>query len=794
MPSLKLFGHRTPVAGDDLHLLCLLYPCLRLLQIGLSVALVVVTHGERHKLGDETVELQCQDEEGNFVEVDDDLSRFADQLVPISWVYAIGTLVLACTYIVTDINVFRLTGLGTPTQDGPRSSLGPFCSSRLLILGTVRLVLFITGALVASRIEDYCSCRVENVATGRFLSDEKESMLEEQRGCNNQIKTFRLFSVLLVSQFAEVLLPLVAASYICLTEGRRTASKVQDRVGYSRESRWKVCCACCCNLTNLFTCCLCGRKVNTGGYRDVARALATYFDGGGLLDLTFTDYVAALVMLLRVQLERKIECRKTLLEATEEEEDGSKSILREAASKDGVVTVQRDEESSGDNKMPIKECIIYRLNRSGSQLYYAAALRRVLTPDNNADIDVINEGAHFCRLALGIYGWMMAVIEKPISGCCLLGCAEKPSMSCCTVDEEKVIIGDTLLGCNEIALLKQAGIESSQLKYAQFKQGYEESPYAITVDYEWKSVVLTIRGTLSLDDAVADLAIRPVLMDIWADRYSCECARGEFCHNGVLNIADYICQNLDQHGVLGKLFAGECSGYTLRIVGHSLGAGVAAVLSTFLRPRYPSLRCLAFSPPGCVFSRRLADECKNYVTSYVLGDDVVPRLGLASMENLRHELLLCLSKIRVPKHKSLRPKKRNESISEQNSRVLFKSNADIPASEFWEKVAEFEDVQAKKKTKSGPDICLYPIGKIIHLYRTSEDRRGFPALSSLGFPSLFFPRKPDNYVAKLAEVDDLQEIIVSSTALADHQPYYVCQELERFAQSFGLEEPYAPRA
>jgi sn1-specific diacylglycerol lipase len=356
-------------------------------------------------------------------------------------------------------------------------------------------------------------------------------------------------------------------------------------------------------------------------------------------------------------------------------------------------------------------------------------------------------------------------------------------MSCCTskVDGEKVILGDTLMGCHEIALLKQAEIDGSRLKYAQFKQGYEESPYSITVDYEWKSVVLTIRGTLSLDDAVADLAIRPVLMDIWADRYGCECARGEFCHNGVLNIADYICQDLDRHGVLEKLFAGECSGYTLRIVGHSLGAGVAAVISTFLRPRYPSLRCLAFSPPGCVFSRRLAEFCKDYVTSYVLGDDVIPRLGLASMENLRHELLLCLSKIKVPKHKALRPRKRNESIAEQNSRVLYKSNADIPASEFWDTVAEFENIQTAKKTKSGPDIILYPPGKIIHLYRTSSRAR------------LAIRRKPYNYVAMHAEVDDLQEIIISSTALADHQPYYVCQELEKFAQSFGLDEPYAPR-
>ena len=48
-------------------------------------------------------------------------------------------------------------------------------------------------------------------------------------------------------------------------------------------------------------------------------------------------------------------------------------------------------------------------------------------------------------------------------------------------------------------------------------------------------------------------------------------------------------------------------------------------------------------------------------------------------------------------------------------------------------------------------------------------------------------------MAKVTEIDDLQEIIISGTALADHQPYSVCNELERFAQSFGLEAPYAPR-
>lgn len=38
--------------------------------------------------------------------------------------------------------------------------------------------------------------------------------------------------------------------------------------------------------------------------------------------------------------------------------------------------------------------------------------------------------------------------------------------------------------------------------------------------------------------------------------------------------------------------------YRLIITGHSLGAGVAALLSIILQPVYPNLHCYAFSPPG----------------------------------------------------------------------------------------------------------------------------------------------------------------------------------------------------
>ena len=121
-----------------------------------------------------------------------------------------------------------------------------------------------------------------------------------------------------------------------------------------------------------------------------------------------------------------------------------------------------------------------------------------------------------------------------------------------------------------------------------------------------------------------------------------------------------------------------------------------------------------------------------------------------------------------------------------NMRMLHQSSADIPAeSAFWNAVKEFEEVQRVKKTESGPDIILYPPGKIIHLFRTTEDKRCLDSSCAL-------KKRAHDYVAKYAEVDDLQEIIVSANALSDHQPYLVLAELERVAESFGLSAPYAP--
>ena len=60
-----------------------------------------------------------------------------------------------------------------------------------------------------------------------------------------------------------------------------------------------------------------------------------------------------------------------------------------------------------------------------------------------------------------------------------------------------------------------------------------------------------------------------------------------------------------------KHICGAYSSYQLVIVGHSLGAGIAAVLALTMRAMYPTLKCVIYGVPGSVFDWRTAQGIYN---------------------------------------------------------------------------------------------------------------------------------------------------------------------------------------
>eukprot|EP00040_Diaphanoeca_grandis_P003934 m.26444 g.26444 ORF g.26444 m.26444 type:complete len:583 (+) comp15404_c0_seq1:124-1872(+) len=159
--------------------------------------------------------------------------------------------------------------------------------------------------------------------------------------------------------------------------------------------------------------------------------------------------------------------------------------------------------------------------------------------------------------------------------------------------------------------------------------------YCIVLDRATKAVVLMIRGTLSMHDVLTDLV----------------CAEAEFrsgtSHGGMLSSAkrfneevmDTIEQALRQN-----------EGFKLVICGHSLGAGIATLLASLLGPVHmfpaenPSdaphkvvVECYAYAPP-CVLSLELARSVAPFVTSVVIGNDMVPRFGKKATVDLKAAL------------------------------------------------------------------------------------------------------------------------------------------------------------
>ena len=94
--------------------------------------------------------------------------------------------------------------------------------------------------------------------------------------------------------------------------------------------------------------------------------------------------------------------------------------------------------------------------------------------------------------------------------------------------------------------------------------------------------------------------------------------------------------------------------------GHSLGAGVAALLSLKMHVRASGLKCWAFCPPGGLLSQHLSHAAEDYCTSVIVNKDMVPRLSLKTVYRLfegesylRNLWLLKGSKARVTQLLSL---------------------------------------------------------------------------------------------------------------------------------------------
>ncbi|XP_004440971.1 PREDICTED: sn1-specific diacylglycerol lipase beta [Ceratotherium simum simum] len=385
-------------------------------------------------------------------------------------------------------------------------------------------------------------------------------------------------------------------------------------------------------------------------------------------------------------------------------------------------------------------------------------------PSQEADLDAELENCHhYMQFAAAAYGWPLYIYRNQFTGLCKIG------GDCCrNRTTEYDLVGGDQLSCHFGSILQTTGLQYRDFIHISFHDQVYELPFLVALDHRKESVVVAVRGTMSLQDILTDLSAESETLNLECEAQDC------LAHKGISQAARYVYRRLINDGILSQAFS-IAPEYRLVIVGHSLGAGAAALLAIMLRPAHPQVRCYAFSPPRGLLSKSLYEYSKNFIVSLVLGDDVIPRLSVTNLEDLKKRILRVIAHCNKPKYKILLhgcwyelfggdpdnfPTELDGGDQGDLTQPLLGEQSLLthrsPAYSFS------SDSPLESPTKYPP---LYPPGRIIHLEEEGPSGR-FCCCSTA------------HYRAKWSHESEFSKILIGPKMLTDHMPDILMRALD----------------
>ncbi|OXB67505.1 hypothetical protein ASZ78_005726 [Callipepla squamata] len=349
------------------------------------------------------------------------------------------------------------------------------------------------------------------------------------------------------------------------------------------------------------------------------------------------------------------------------------------------------------------------------------------------DLDAeVENAAHYMLFAAAAYGWPYYIYTNPFTALCKLN-------------------GDC--GDNPVAMIY-------------------EIPFFVALDHKKEAIVVAVRGTLSFEDILTDLSAD--CEDLTLE----DVLENGFVHKGITQAANYIYQKLINDGILNQAFT-IAPEYKLVIVGHSLGGGTASVLAIMLKNSFPTLKCYAFSPPGGLLSKTLADYSKRFIVSIILGKDLVARLSMPNMEDLKRRIVRIVANCNRPKYQILLrgcwyevfggdPDNFPTELDGRNDAALTQPLL-AEESLMVHRSPSYNALDGESHLNSPPQYPhLYLPGRIIHIVEESSSRR----LCSSDI----------KYSANWSNERAFSSILISPKMITDHMPDVVLSALNSLSQ------------
>lgn len=306
-----------------------------------------------------------------------------------------------------------------------------------------------------------------------------------------------------------------------------------------------------------------------------------------------------------------------------------------------------------------------------------------------------------------------------------------------------------------------------------------------------------VRGTLNLQDCIADLEAHPCFFDPFGMAATEESSKdfsdetGLYAHDAMLACAKDLFSQLQENPKIQELLPGSSLAPEVakRVVvcGHSLGAGVACLLAMLLRHDLgDAVHYIGFEPPGGLLSKRLARETARLGwISAVCANDWISRLSIRAMQRLRERVLDELGKCNRSKLQ----------LSLLATAGLLKQTPVLSCA-CWPFATLLQHLGGgplrfnENALQSKPYLAKRALRKFQGTLASDEDM-WFPELWPPGRIAYFRPVKEvlwsqqaTDWVAEWARPEDLQEIIISYRSVELHFPNIILDAYSKAAKDF----------